>query len=177
MRCLNAKSYEWHDVTNGTVDTIFTMAGKAGCYTDEIYPSCCDTTYKVTKPFIDKMINYFETENYIFTHGWIPKRKDWRASTFAEWEEARWLCGIDQARGGHIADKAVVCGHWHASYGHHLFSGTPEFGAKAVFDPFYSKGIIALDACTAASGKVNVVRLEDDFLDASPMLTQHQTCV
>ena len=37
-----------------------------------------------------------------------------------------------------------------------------EFGADADFLPYYAPGIIALDACTAFNGKVNVVVLEDE---------------
>lgn len=36
-----------------------------------------------------------------------------------------------------------------------------EFGPDADFSPYYSPGFIALDACTARSGKVNIVVLED----------------
>lgn len=38
---------------------------------------------------------------------------------------------------------------------------TSEIGEKADFSPFYSDGIIALDACTALSGIVNCIVLED----------------
>ena len=61
--------------------------------------------------------------------------------------------------------QTIVCGHWHCSYGHHIVDGTPEFGDGANFNPFYADGIIAIDACTAASHKVNVVVLEDEFLN------------
>lgn len=36
-----------------------------------------------------------------------------------------------------------------------------EFGNKACFEPFITKGIIALDACASVSKKVNVVVIED----------------
>ena len=42
-----------------------------------------------------------------------------------------------------------------------------EFDADADFSPYYAPGIIALDACTAISGKVNVVVLEDEPLHES----------
>ena len=66
------------------------------------------------------MVNYFETENYIFVHGWIPvevkdglpmyyrsHRKlafnpDWRYAHASEWEQARWLNGIEMAHKGFI---------------------------------------------------------------------------
>jgi hypothetical protein len=42
-----------------------------------------------------------------------------------------------------------------------------EFGDTAIWRPFKAKGIIAIDRCTAHTGNVNVVVLEDDLLDAS----------
>ena len=39
-----------------------------------------------------------------------------------------------------------------------------EFGPDADFSPYYSPGVIALDACTAHSGKINVVVKEDEDL-------------
>ena len=58
--------------------------------------------------------------------------------------------------------KTIVCGHWHCSYGHSEYEGIgSEFGPDADFSPYYAPGIIALDACTAHSGRVNVVVLED----------------
>lgn len=58
--------------------------------------------------------------------------------------------------------NAIVCGHWHTSYGHSKYErkGT-EFGEDADFSPYYGPGIIAIDACTAFSGKVNCLVIED----------------
>ena len=36
-----------------------------------------------------------------------------------------------------------------------------EFGEDADFSPYYGPGIIAIDACTAFSGKVNCLVIED----------------
>ena len=58
--------------------------------------------------------------------------------------------------------KTVICGHYHASYGHSVINDTcSEYGADADFSPFYADGIIAIDACAAASGKINCVVVED----------------
>ena len=58
--------------------------------------------------------------------------------------------------------KTIVCGHWHTSYGHCKYEGKgSEFGRDADFSPYYAPGIIALDACTARSGQVNVITLDD----------------
>ena len=76
---------------------------------------------------------------------------------------ARWVNGMDAAKAGIIEEgKTIVCGHWHCSYGHSEYEGIgSEFGPDADFDPYYGQGIIALDACTGYSKRVNVVVLED----------------
>jgi hypothetical protein len=40
-----------------------------------------------------------------------------------------------------------------------------EFGYDAIWEPYIAEGIIAIDRCTAHTGKVNVVVLEDELLD------------
>lgn len=58
-------------------------------------------------------------------------------------------------------NKTIICGHWHSSYGHSKIDGKcSEFGKDAIFTPYYGKGIIAIDACTAHSGFINCIVLE-----------------
>ena len=40
-----------------------------------------------------------------------------------------------------------------------------EFDADALFLPYYADGIIALDACTAYSRKINCIVLDDEPLE------------
>ena len=183
--CCNRGFAYSHDISNGTFDTIgdFGAVDKSTSFNE-----CCVNTMEKVGPFLDKMVNYFETKNYIFVHGWIPVKcnddlpkhytrardfeynPDWRSANKGEWEQARWLNGIRMASAGLIdPDKTIVCGHWHCSYGHHLKSvkttgnWISEFGEDAIFDPFYDNGIIAIDGCTAHTGKVNCIVIEDDF--------------
>ena len=123
------------------------------------------------KEIIPAMLDYFETEHYVFTHGWIPSipNRDksysyissWREADREQWNQARWFNGMDATQ---TADenKTIVCGHWHTSYGHSKYEhkGT-EFGEDADFSPYYGPGIIAIDACTAFSGKSNCLVIED----------------
>jgi hypothetical protein len=75
--------------------------------------------------------------------------------------EARWTNGMEAARTCR-EEKTILCGHWHASYGHAKYEHKgSEFGPDADHTPYYGSGIIAMDACTALSGKVNVLLLED----------------
>ena len=60
-------------------------------------------------------------------------------------------------------NKTIVCGHFHTSWGHHRKDKSPEWGKGANFEPYYSDGIIAIDGCTAYTGKVNILVLEDEL--------------
>ena len=62
-------------------------------------------------------------------------------------------------------NKTIVWGHLHCSYGHAILEGKgQEFGVDANFLPYYANGIIALDACTACSRKINCIVLDDEQL-------------
>ena len=173
-----------HDWSNGTAKSIIDLAPHA-----ENFYDACLVVHEKMKPLRNRAVNYFETKNYIFVHGWIPvtchddlpayytkNRKfefnpDWRYAHASEWEQARWLNGMDMARKGFIEqDKTIICGHWHCSYGHMLDSiktdnWISEFEEDAIWEPYYSNGVIAIDRCTAHTGKVNVLVLEDEFLE------------
>ena len=78
------------------------------------------------REIIPAMADWFETEHYVFTHGWIPcmsengvyrYRADWRSASEEDWAAARWINGMDAAPFCE-EEKTVLCGHWHASYGH-----------------------------------------------------------
>lgn len=122
------------------------------------------------KKIIPTMRDYFETDHYVFVHGWIPCIRerngysyysDWRSASAEEWAKARWYNGIDAAVTCQ-EEKTIVCGHWHTSYGHAKYEGKgSEFDDDADFSPYQAPGIIAIDACTAHSGLVNVLVIND----------------
>lgn len=132
-------------------------------------------------PFYKKLlsicVDYHETPNYIFTHGWIPcftegfrpyvKYKfnpDWRNAEVHEWRSARWFNGMELACKHHVTEpnKTIVCGHWHTSYGHSCIKHScSEWGKDADFSPFSADGILAIDASTPNSSKVNCIIIED----------------
>ena len=168
-----------HHNLNGTVDTVSQLTGFSA-------REVLDKPEEVGRaflrdPFIRKIIpatvDYFETRHYIFVHGWIPciptsvgsgeteytPLADWRQADKARWEDARWINGMEAAHHGILEpNKTIVCGHWNCSFGHcHYNHQGSEFDDHANFAPYYAKGIIALDACTAFSGKVNCIVLED----------------
>lgn len=177
------------DHYNGTSKSIIDLAPNA-----ENFYEACEIVLEKMKPLLDKAVNYFETKNkYIFVHGWIPltckdnlpkyyarNRKfeynpDWRHAHYSEWEQSRWLNGVDMARNGFIEPgRTIVCGHWHCSYGHMIDdmkkngvenSVVKEFGDTAIWEPYYGDGIIALDRCVAHTNEINVLVLEDEFME------------
>lgn len=115
------------------------------------------------KRYLFGLVDYFEIGDYVFVHGWVPRasespKRDWR---LGNWYRARWENGMDEWRQDvRPRGKTVVCGHWHASWGHAMLDKTsPEWGPAADFSPFSRPGILAIDACTAYSRKVNCVKL------------------
>lgn len=167
-----------HDWSNGTAKSIIDLAPHA-----ENFYDACQITYEKVKPLFDKTVNYFETKNYIFVHSWIPvnnddglpyyytrNRKfsfnpDWRYAHYSDWEAARWGNPFDMAAKGFLPDKIVVFGHWHTSWPRYKYNGEPEWGKNADFSPYFGDGYIGIDACCAHSGKINVLVIEDEFLD------------
>lgn len=159
-----------HDISNGTAKTIYDL-GNAG--EGNPFDKCCEIARMKTQAYRDSLVNYFETKNYIFVHGWIPHRKypykpitDWRNANSSEWDDAQWTNGVELAKRGVIEPgKTIVCGHWHCSYGHAIDNNISEFKEDAIWEPYYTEGCIAIDRCTAYTGEVNVLILEDEFLE------------
>ncbi len=167
---------------NGTWDTLLQLSGmsakEAASYPDELIRAVRASRFY--KELLPAALDYYETENYIFCHGWIPAfaigypiftsfeyDPAWRCATPDRWKRARWYNGMELSCRYRINEpsKTIVCGHWHASYGHSVYEKKgSEWGEDADFSPFRADGIIAIDACTAASGVVNCISLEDGEL-------------
>ena len=181
------EAYRWmtetvvftHHWSNGTVDTALRLTDM-GLEEAIVSPKTMVTRMENT-PFLKKilpaMVDYFETEHYIFVHGWIPcnatryfggstyftAKENWREATAKEWEMARWYNGMDAANQEVTEpNKTIICGHWHCSYGHAELEGKgSERGKDADYSPYYGDGIIAIDGCVALSRKINCIVLED----------------
>lgn len=164
--------YSYHK-SNGTYGTALQLTGFDMVMASIRHYDFADAAKQTPfyKQIIPAMVNYYETEHYVFTHGWIPcipnrdgsfsSITEWRDADETEWKKARWYNGIDAAQTSDEI-KTVVCGHWHTSYGHCKYEKKgSEFGADADFSPYYANGIIAIDACTAHSGKVNCLVIDD----------------
>ena len=165
-----------HHHSNGTLDTLTQLTG---CTVTDMFLKTDEVGHKyLHNDFIQKiipsMLDYYETNRYIFVHGWIPCQydreaktyeliKDWRNATKEQWNEARWINGMEAAYHGIIdGAKTIVCGHWHTSFGHSKYEQDgSEYEEDANFKPYYANGIIALDGCTAISKIVNCIVIED----------------
>ena len=164
--------------SNGTVDTVLqlteTTLEQLSTESDEIYKKLSKNPF--IQNIIPAMVDFYETEHYIFTHGWIPctiignnysKKyfpiEEWRNAGVQAWNSARWINGMEAAYNKIIEkDKTIVCGHWHCSFGHSRYEGDGgEFDNNPNFTPYYGEGVIALDACTPVSRVVNCIVIEN----------------
>jgi serine/threonine protein phosphatase 1 len=182
--CCMREYPEWHDVSNGTTKTIEDI-GDAG--DGRSFDECCQITWHKLARYRELLVDYFETQNYIFVHSWVPTnvaydkraskpwhqigktysyKEDWRNATDSEWEEAMWGNPFEMADIGlNKTGKTVVFGHFHTSYAHSKDDVASEFGEDANFDIYYGKDYIGLDACIVYTGKVNILVLEDEFIN------------
>ena len=169
-----------HDFHNGTVNTAIKLSGLDLSYNDyEIIDKVKknDSLYE----YLNSCVDYFEIDNNIFVHGWIPcqtymkafARKyeynpNWRDANTEDWNDARWFNGF-LLWDNHIVEpnETIWCGHWHTSWAHCRLHNDgfewDEIGdgkVRAKFTPFEDKGIVGMDACTAYSGFVNCKKIE-----------------
>ena len=165
---IERNSSDYGDLCNGTAQTIV-----------DLYPEWQISEFDLKKisketrlpEVLDMCLDYYETKHYIFVHGWIPiiencylYDSDWRTARKERWEKAHWTNPVEMFRYEiYEPNKTIVCGHWHCSALWHEQNPAKyeEFGDKANFEPFITKNMIAIDACTTYSHKVNVVVLED----------------
>ena len=173
MDLLDRKFPYGADHHNGTFRSVIDLAPDA-----ENFYEACMVAYEKVKPFVDRMVNYFETKNYIFVHSFVPLKNldglpmhyirnrkfaidpDWRHAHALAWEEARWGNPFELAKSGFLPNKTLVFGHWH-TYGER----PREYEGEDLFDPIYGDGYIGIDGATALSSQVNVIVIEDDFLE------------
>lgn len=173
----------WHHFANGTVKTICQFCGQSerivydstrvvydSTWRDEI----CETMQPILDFIDENCVDYAEIGDYILTHAWVPTYnylEDFRDADKSDWEQARWSNGMEMWKNpkNRIEGKTVMVGHWHCSWGwSHIRQERKEWPQKnrkdwqKSFEPFVDDGIVAIDACCAYSGKINVVILEVD---------------
>ena len=122
---------------------------------------------------------YYENEDYVFTHGFIPTAKrayrpDWRDATEEEWRGAARgdAMMLSMLYGVCEPNKKIVCGHYSAARCYLMkgatesdwenkiykdVSGVPSEGFKA----FFGETFIALDQSVKKTGFINCLVIEE----------------
>lgn len=156
------------DISNGTVSTVKAMANEWD------FHMAVTKASKELNIFINSTIDYFETENYVFVHSFFPfDTPNWRTeASKKDWEEARWgnpfTLSLATDLSKELNGKTLVFGHWHTSWAREHIDGIEsEYPEDKNYLPYYGKNFIGLDACTPLSKRVNVIVLEDDFMEKS----------
>ena len=153
-----------HNYINGTMQTLTDFFGKYSInpVDDTIDFSGKTRTVDRVCDFIDETINYYETENYVFVHGWIPDGVDVNNALDTDWEQARWIKWTEKYDGERpLAKKTLVCGHVPTFYATKFDKSRDENN----YEIFYGNGVIAIDAGTFDTKQVNVLVLEDNLVE------------
>ena len=178
----NVSSPDSHHLSNGTWGTLLQLSemdkNMALRYPRELVSRVMQSTYY--KELLPTTVDYLETEKHIFVHGYIPAREsgrgafkwysydpDWRCAEYDGWRAARWYNGMALCStfGVREPGKTVVCGHYHTSYGHSRIKNVcTEWGRGAYFGIYSDEGILAIDASTANTGKMNCLVFREDEL-------------
>lgn len=171
------QDYDYH---NGTVDTLKQ-------FIDYYYPGTFDNLMHPAQTFGhlpildwifgDEWVNYYELDNYIFVHSWIPVDThcnwplysimnysgftfdyNWKQASDFEWEEASWGCPwLMYHHKLYPEDKIIVCGHWHTS---DFRTALDKQGQSDDNSLYKGDHIIGLDACTVLTGYCNVLVID-----------------
>lgn len=168
LKLLNSGKVQPHNYINGTMQTLNDFFGK---YTinpvdDSIDFSGKTRTVDRIGDFISETVNYFETENYVFVHGWFVTNGDnaetRKNASNESWEKARKEKWTEMYIGEPpIKNKTLVCGHVPTFYAGKFDSSRKEGSS----DIFFGNGFIALDAGTDITRQINVLVIEDNLLE------------
>lgn len=179
---------DYYDHTNGTLKTLNDLTNnKYSNWYDLVLNKKIDEIKKWL--LSDEWIDYLETNNYIFTHAFIPLninqnsyskhmynvdvnflsyKENWRESSPKEFENATWGCPWKLAKAGlNKTGKTIVCGHWHtADFFNNLKNLKKKYDVYKSNPIFVSKKykLIGIDACAAATNKVNVLVFKENEL-------------
>lgn len=157
-----------HNYINGTLETLEDFFGKYVINPSDDTIDFSGKTRTVDRicEFIESTQNYFETENYVFVHGWLPSSvkslSDIVKASESEWEAARWIKWSEKYDNEPpFADKTIVCGHYPSFFAKFF----DENRGSQNYDIFYGNGMIAIDAGTFDTKQVNVLVLEDSLIE------------
>ena len=153
--------------------TVAHLTGETGL-SDAALTAACERI-GFTRFLAEVPVWYYETDRYVFTHGFIPTAKrayraDWRSATEREWRAAirsdamllSMRCAIREP------GKIIVCGHYSAARCYLMKNATPvDWESKRYkdvsgvpaegFRAFFGDGFIALDGSVKKTGIVNCI--------------------
>ena len=156
------------DVHSGTDVTLEEFFGtySIGGYGELRLPTNDQMANRLSK-LIEDMVDYYETDHYVFFHGWLPAffgskpprlLANWRDADSDAWHSARFsewhrFSGVNDM----LPEKTVVCGHSATRFAY-KFDPSRSLGDSSIY---YGDKMIAIDAGTVSSGRVNVLVLEE----------------
>ena len=94
-----------HNYINGTLITLENFFGKYSIdpADDTVCFSGKSRMIDRVCEFIEETVNYFETDKYVFVHGWLPDKAETpeirQKVSDADWEKARWTKWTDKYNG------------------------------------------------------------------------------
>jgi ASC-1-like (ASCH) protein len=146
----------------GDLDTLYGFAYKLDFRGQE-------STVEELRHFLANTYDYFETEHYIFTHGWLPLgfdgeencfvKEDFRYDLPSSWNRARFTEWYrTYGAGAVVKGKTIVCGHRTARFAC-LFDSARDQSDSSVF---LADGLAVIDGSAVRTGKVNVLVIEDE---------------
>lgn len=163
LKLLYTGKLQRHHYINGTMQTLRNFFGSfcIDPVDDSIDFSGKTRTVDRLCQFIEETVDYYETEQYVFVHGWLPEGADtaqvWQKASSTDWEKARWIKWAERYDGTRpVGEKTLICGHFPTFCAGRFVADRPKEDAGI----FYGNGLIALDAGTYDSKQVNVLVLE-----------------
>lgn len=158
-----ASPYHW---SNGTMSTIIQLK-QTGLLNEVLY-------------FIkDNTINYYELGDYIFAHAGLPLKLTYeddkpilvvnKEASEEEFKKHRWDNPIENLKKGELpSNKTMVVGHWHCSALWNFIDpnkycdlGEVQNNRELNFNIAEYGNLVMLDACTAYSHKVNILKINE----------------
>lgn len=120
--------------------------------------------------WLDTRPYYYETKNYIFTHGAIDGTcEDWHfpkkdlMGRFMDWDACMWDDGSFFGSEIKNTDKTVIIGHFGTAHLRSMY-GIESEDPHSILKREDGR-VIAIDATTKLSKRVNVLVIEDDLME------------
>lgn len=123
-------------------------------------------------PFLNSTVNYFETRNYIFVHGWLPydydeKGKpvlvDYKTANEDQWYEAGWTSWRAAIINNLLfnGSKILICGHLATQEACESDKSRQPKDSSV----YYSDNFIVIDAHVMSSDRINALVINDEISD------------